>query len=193
MNKRILWISIAAIFIISAPFLILRPLWNSFTGKPSSQFQTYHKPHAYSIAYPKGWWLYESGETTGYEILAIYSYNYRKVTNPGSGFSARQIKIALSILARPKSNQGLQTLEEIVKAEFKGSGKIFIQKALTINGRRAIRVRAVLETEDSVSPVIETFIEYKDHQYVCLTGYYDGAESAAQEIINIQDSFQVLE
>jgi hypothetical protein len=191
MNKRTIWISIIIVLIIVAAVLILRPLWNSSGGKPSSQ--TYRKPHAYSLTYPKGWRRYGSGEKKGYEILAIYSYNYKKVTDPGSGFNTGQIKIAVSILERPRSNQGQQTLEEIVKTEFRGTEKNFTQKDLTINGCRAIRVSAVLETEDSLSPIIETFIEYKDHQYVSLAGYYDGAESAAKEITKIQDSFQVLD
>ncbi|HEX3046700.1 MAG TPA: hypothetical protein VHY08_18240 [Bacillota bacterium] len=192
MNKRTTWLSIIVIFLVTAVTIILRPVWKPlFFGEPTLQTTTYRLPHAYALTYPKGWRRYDGSEKEGYEILSIYSYNYRKVTDPGSGFGGGQIKIALSIL--PRANQGQQPLAEIVKSEFKGTEKNFTQQVLTIHERQAIRVTAVVETEEASSPVIETFIEYKSHQYAWLVGYYDGSISAAQEIIKVQDSFQALE
>lgn len=188
MKKPITWISLILIFLVTAGTIVLRPLWKPLIFEGADpQSETYRVPHAYALTYPKGWRRIGSGEKTGYEILSIYSYNYRQVTDPGSGFSGDQIKIALSILDRNSS-----TLAEIVNAEFTGAEKNFTRKTLTINGRRAIQVTALHESDESF-PVIETFIEYKDQQYAHLIGYYNGAEPAAQAIIKIQNSFQVLD
>lgn len=181
MNKLIAWASIITITIISAYYLL---------NRQSIQLQTftiYNEPHAYSISYPLGWLREEQGQTSGHEILALYSYDYRNPEVADDVFGSGQIKITVSILAK-----GSKLLEQIVDSQYSGIPKNYRKELLNINGRQAVRISPLSKPTADSSPRIEMYIDYTDAQYALLVGYYNGDETSRAIIRKIQETFRLV-
>jgi hypothetical protein len=183
MNQRIAWILMIVISVIAVATVFIRQ-----TSQPPP-LKTYTERHAYSITYPKGWFQYGRGQKTGYEILALYNYNYRKLNNPNNRFGAGQIKISVNILVKES-----KSLEQIAESQFTGNEEDIKKETLIIDGHQAIRITARFDSseDEELSPMIKTYLDYKDNQYIMLVGYYNGDESSAKIINRIHDSFKVL-
>lgn len=181
MNKRIAWFSIIFISVIAISYLIFY--------RNNQSLITYTEPHCYSISYPRGWLKDGGGIQNGFEILALFSYDYHHLGNQGDGFGPGQIKIALSIV-----DKGRKSLEEVVQSELTGKEAELKKESLMINGNRAIRIKALFNSQEEtgLSPMIKTYIEFKNNQYAMLVGYYDGDQNSVKIIDKIQQSFQVL-
>ncbi len=181
MRKFVAWVSII-VFGLMAVYIITRRDSNS-----QPQFVTFTLPKAYAITYPKGW-LREGGrQKSGFEILAIYNYDYRNVTNPDGSFEPGQIKIALSIV-----DKGFKPLTRIIDEQYAGADRDFTQEVLKLGERQAIRVSGNFAANGDISSKIETYLDYNDHQYAMLVGYYNGDTATAKIIETVQASFEVL-